>query len=56
MELAQWDQRLFNRTLEEYMKVCPRTFSVIVNTKSYYVARKALWFRELKPAPRIAGC
>lgn len=40
----QWDQRLFDKTLEEYQKVSSRTFAEIINTKAYYVARKALWF------------
>ncbi len=47
-----WDQRLFDRTLVEYMKVSSRTFAEIVNHKAYYVARKALWFTP-RTAPGV---
>jgi hypothetical protein len=39
-----WDQSKFDETLEEYAKYSKRTHAQIVNTKAYYVARKALWF------------
>lgn len=39
-----WDQSVFDRTLEEYAEYSKRTHVEIVNTKAYYVARKAIWF------------
>jgi hypothetical protein len=39
-----WDQRKFDEALKEYVKVSSRTLQVIINTKAYYIARKALWF------------
>src|SRR4051812_41123337 len=39
-----WDQSKFDETLEEYAKYSKRTHAEIVNTKAYYIARKALWF------------
>jgi len=38
-----WDQRKFDETLDRYAEVSSRTHQEIVNTKAYYVARKALW-------------
>lgn len=49
----EWDQRLFDKTLEEYMKVSSKTFQQILNTKAYYVARKALWFTRKADAGAI---
>lgn len=39
-----WDQRKFDEALREYVKVSSRTLATIINTKAYYIARKALWF------------
>lgn len=39
-----WDQSTFDRTIEEYSIYSKRTHQEIVNTKAYYVARKAIWF------------
>jgi hypothetical protein len=39
-----WDQSKFDSTLEEYSKVSKRTHAEIVNTKAFYIARKAIWF------------
>lgn len=39
-----WDQTKFDAALREYVKFSGRTLQVIVNTKAYYIARKALWF------------
>ena len=41
---ATWDQRKFDEALREYVKVSAKTLQVIVNTKAYYIARKAVWF------------
>jgi hypothetical protein len=38
-----WDQKKFDETLDAYARVSSRTHQEIVNTKAYYVARKALW-------------
>jgi hypothetical protein len=55
MEDSQWDQRLFDTSLKEYMKVSARTFAEIINTKGYYVARKALWFTRKAEPGAIRG-
>lgn len=39
-----WDQRLFDRTLRDYMRISSRTTAQIINTKAYYIARRALWY------------
>jgi len=43
---ANWDQRGFDRALLEYMKYTSRSLQEAVNTKAYYIARKALWFTK----------
>jgi hypothetical protein len=44
MSAAKWDQRRFDRTFLRYLQFTSRTFVQAVNTKAYYIARKALWF------------
>jgi len=44
MSETTWDQSKFNETLAEYSHWTKRTHKQIVDTKAYYVARKALWF------------
>jgi len=39
-----WDQKPFDRSLAEYIKVSKRTVRQIVITKLYFIARKAIWF------------
>jgi hypothetical protein len=40
------DQSVFTDTLEQYMQVTKRTVAQVINTKSWYVARKAIWFTD----------
>jgi hypothetical protein len=49
----KWDQRQFDRTLAEYLQVSKKTLAEIVNTKAYYIARKALWFTPKANAGKI---
>jgi hypothetical protein len=44
MDATEWQQSKFDEALVEYSKVSSRTLQEIVNTKAYYIARKALWF------------
>jgi len=52
---VKWDQSVFNRTLDEYRKVSKRTLQQIINTKAFYVARKAIWFTRKADSNRIKG-
>lgn len=47
---ADFDTRKFEETLKEYAKWTSRTARQIVDTKAWYVARKATWF-TLKADP-----
>ncbi len=40
----EWHQERFKETLGEYMRHTSRTLAVAINTKAYYIARKATWF------------
>lgn len=52
--MNNWDQRQFDRTLREYMNVnTKRTLPQIVNTKAYYIWRKALWFTQKADVHRM---
>lgn len=42
-EVTRWDQRKFDEALEAYVKVSKRTLQQIVNSKLYYIARRALF-------------
>lgn len=37
---------MFDRALAEYMRYTPRTLQSVINTKAYFVARKAIWFTQ----------
>jgi hypothetical protein len=41
---ARWDQSRFNRTFKRYMQFSSRDAVTAINTKAYYIARKAVWF------------
>jgi hypothetical protein len=41
-----WDQSKFDDALLDYMKVTDKTLTEVLNTKAYYIARKALWFTK----------
>jgi hypothetical protein len=44
MASQSWNQSVFESTLRDYSKVSSRTLQVIVNTKAWFIARKANWF------------
>lgn len=46
MSEASFDQSRFNEVLAIYAEVCEKDLATILNTKAYYVARKALWFTK----------
>lgn len=46
MITAGWDVSRFESTLREYLRVTSRTLPKVVNTKLYYIARKAVWFTQ----------
>lgn len=39
-----WDQTQFNEVLKEYLGWTKRTLAEVLNTKAYYIARKAIWY------------
>lgn len=49
----KWDQTVFNRTLQEYTKVSRRSLPQILNTKGFFIARKALWHTPKADSYRI---
>jgi hypothetical protein len=50
-----WDQTKFDAALEEYLKVTSRTAVDALNTKAYFIARKALWYTEKAKPSNIQG-
>jgi len=54
MSTASWDQSKFDAALDEYLKVTDRTVTEVLNTKAYYIARKALWFTKRADSGSIA--
>lgn len=40
----RWDQSRFDRTFARYMEHTSRDLVTAINTKSYFIARKATWF------------
>lgn len=46
MSDMRWDQTRFDDTLARYMEVTSRSVTQVVNTKAWYIARKAIWFTE----------
>jgi hypothetical protein len=40
---VQWNQGKFEEAFREYMQFTSRTLQVAINTKAYYIARRALW-------------
>ena len=51
--MNDWDQSIFDATLQEYLKVCTRTVAEAINTKAYFVARAALWYTHKADAQDI---
>lgn len=51
--MKTWDQSVFDSTLKDYSQVSKRTHQVIVNTKAFYVARKAVWFTHKADIQRV---
>lgn len=50
---ATWNQRVFDQTLQVYKEYTKRTWQVIINTKAWYIARKANWFTAKVDPTRI---
>jgi hypothetical protein len=48
-----WDQSAFDAAMQQYIAVSKRTIAEIVNTKAYYIARKANWFTSKADANAI---
>lgn len=46
MEIAVqfWDQQKFDDALRDYHMVTKRSYAQVLNTKAFYIARKAVWF------------
>jgi len=40
----EWDQSRFNRALDEYVVATKKDVVTVLNSKGYFIARKALWF------------
>jgi hypothetical protein len=55
MSAAKWDQRRFDRTFKQYMRFTSRSGVVAINTKAYYIARKAVWFTHKADRGKIAS-
>jgi hypothetical protein len=49
----KWDQSVFESTLQEYQKWSKRTWQVIINTKAWFIARKATWFTMKADRARV---
>jgi len=41
--MNNWDQSGFDQALQGYLKVTSRTLQQVLNTKLYYIARRAIW-------------
>lgn len=50
---ARWDQSKFDRTFEKYMEHASRDLVTAINTKAWYIARKATWFTHKADAGKI---
>ena len=50
---ANWDQSQFDRTLTEYMQVTSRTVATVINTKAFYIARRAVIETPRTPAASV---
>lgn len=50
---AGWDQSKFDAAMVEYARYSKRTIQQIINTKAWYIARKAIWFTHKADPNRI---
>lgn len=48
-----WDQSVFDAVLSEYMRHTKRTYTEVLNTKAFFIARKALAFTKKASAQDI---
>lgn len=55
MNERTWEQAKFDETLNEYLKVSSRNVVEALNTKAWYIARKANWFTSKVERRRIKG-
>lgn len=53
MSEPSWDQTKFDQVLDLYLTETSRTRTEAINTKAFYVARKALWFTTKTGEGRI---
>jgi len=42
----EWDQSRFNAALDSYVKATRKDVVTVLNSKGYFIARKALWFTD----------
>lgn len=43
---AEWDQSRFDRALDSYVNATRKDMVTVLNSKGYFIARKALWFTD----------
>lgn len=48
-----WQQDVFDRELDRYIAASSKELPTILNSKAYFVARKALWFTDKAAAVKI---
>ncbi len=53
MSDANWNQEAFNVVLERYVDVTRKDMVTVLNTKGYFIARKALWFTRKTEKPEL---
>lgn len=50
---AKWDQAVFDETLRKYVVAARKDFVTVLNSKGFFIARKALWFTEKADSKKI---
>ena len=50
-----WDQSRFDAALSQYIQASSRDVPVILNTKAYYIARRALWNTTKSTKTQVKG-
>lgn len=48
-----WQQDVFDRELTRYIQASSRELPAILNSKAYFIARKALWFTDKAAAGKV---
>lgn len=52
-ERSTWDQKKFDVILSNYLKHTSRSVVTAINTKAYFIARKAVWFTAKADSGKI---